>query len=242
MKLIIDFGNTLKKIAFFQNNKLIKLKNFKHLSLKQLTMLVEANKNIDSAIISSVIDYPVNYKQYLQSKFKFIELNESTPIPIINKYKTPKTLGNDRLAAAVAATNIFPDKNVLVIDVGTCITYDFINFKKEYLGGGISPGLTSRFKALHNFTNKLPLLNKKKFITLVGKNTQQSILSGVMNGAVAEIEGIIKLYKEKYPSLKIILSGGDSIYFDKRLKSNIFAFSNIVLFGLNIILRFNVEK
>jgi len=162
----------------------------------------------------------------------FVELNHSTPVPFINKYRTPETLGKDRIAIASAAVQLFPNENVLVIDTGTSITYDLVTSKEEYIGGGISPGLNMRFKALHNFTHRLPLVKMQDAeakINLVGDSTETSILSGVVVGAKAEVENIINQYCSLYSSLKIIISGGDHKYFEKLLKSNIFAAPNIVV-------------
>jgi type III pantothenate kinase len=243
MRLIIDFGNTLKKIAIFDKNELIKLYTYENFELEHLKSITKNHPHIQSAIISSVIHYPKYIGDYLESNYFFMKLNSDIPIPIINKYKSPSTLGNDRIAAVVAATEKYKNKNLLVIDAGSCITFDFINKDKEYLGGAISPGILLRFKALNNFTDKLPLLEPENIDYLIGETTDQSILSGVINGITAEIDGVIDSYKEIYNNLTIIMSGGDYKYFDKRLKNNIFALPNIVLFGLNVILDFNeLEK
>jgi len=243
MKLIIDFGNTLKKIAVFDKNKLVQLYTHEEFNIDILKGIVEKHPEISAAIISSVINYPKEIDDFLTTNFFFIKLNSETHIPIINRYESPKTLGNDRIAAVVAASNKFENKNLLVIDAGSCITYDFINKDKEYLGGAISPGIRLRFKSLNSFTDKLPLLTPQNIDYLIGKTTQESILSGIVNGITAELDGIIDSYKEIYKDLTIIMSGGDHYYFDKRLKNNIFALPNIVLLGLNIILDFNeIEK
>lgn len=155
---------------------------------------------------------------------------------------TPETLGKDRLAAVIAASNIFPGSDLLVIDAGTAITYDFINKDREYHGGSISPGINMRFKALNTFTGRLPLIDPEPFDQLIGLNTHEAILSGVMNGARYEMNGIIEDYQLKFPHLKTILTGGDAIYFDKKLKSNIFVSSNLVILGLKLILKYNFEK
>jgi type III pantothenate kinase len=160
----------------------------------------------------------------------------------VNKYDSPETLGKDRLAAAVAGNHLFPNQNVLVIDAGTCIKYDFINAQAEYLGGAISPGLQMRFNALHIFTEKLPLIELTVFKTLIGKNTTDSLLSGVINGTLSEIDGIIDQYREIYPEIQIVLSGGDAEYLVGKLKKGIFAVSNIVLQGLKIILDYNDKQ
>ena len=172
----------------------------------------------------------------------FIELNHSTPVPFINSYTTPDTLGKDRIAIASAATKKYPGENVLIIDTGTSITYDFVTSNKEYLGGSISPGLNMRFKALHNFTHRLPLINlpdPDTEINLVGDSTESSILTGVVNGLIAEVENIIVQYNTKFSPLILVISGGDYKYFEKLVKSNIFAAPNIVVYGLKCILDFN---
>lgn len=242
MKLILDFGNTLQKVAIFDNNQLIAMKAFKKISLKNIQDFT-SSFTINSAILSSVINYNKNIYNYLKSNFHFIELTSSTPIPINNKYCTPETLGKDRLAAIIAANKNYPNNNILVINAGTCITYDFIDKNADYWGGAISPGIKMRFKALHTFTDKLPLIQlNKKSTPLIGNNSENSILSGVINGSIAEIENIIFNYTQNYKDLEVILSGGDMKYFDKKIKNSIFAFPNIVLYGLNIILDFNAEK
>lgn len=248
MKLILDFGNTFQKIAVFENHELESLKIFEKQDFSKieayLTKNVQGDRKISKtipAILSSVISYPASFRRFMSENYNFIELNENTTVPINNKYKTTSTLGKDRLAAIVGANHLFPGSNVLAIDCGTCITFDLITKSGEYLGGGISPGISMRFKALHNFTDKLPLMSNTNFSELIGTTTEESILSGVLNGAVAELEGIIQKYKNKFPELNIVLSGGDFNYFDKRLKNNIFAVPNLVLLGLNKILDQNVE-
>jgi type III pantothenate kinase len=241
MKLILDFGNTLQKIAIFEGDMLIVMHAYKKITLKKLQEFIAAYP-VKSAILSAVIDYPHEIKSFLNKNFYFIEFNATTKIPIKNNYASRATLGNDRLAAAVAANYIFPNQNVLVVNAGTCITYEFVNNNNEYLGGAISPGIGIRFKALHNFTVKLPLIEKKIKTPLIGNTTDTSILSGVMNGVYSEVDGVISKYSADYNDLKIILSGGDIKYFANSLKNSIFAVSNIVSKGLNIILDFNAEK
>jgi type III pantothenate kinase len=152
-------------------------------------------------------------------------------------------LGSDRLAASIGAYSLHPNSNVLVIDAGTCIKYNFTNFKNEYLGGSISPGIEMRFKSLEHFTSKLPLINfDASYRELIGENTKNSILSGVINGSIAEIDGIMFDYKSKFPNIICILTGGDSEFLAKRLKNSIFTHQNLVLKGLNDILNYNLEK
>ena len=169
-------------------------------------------------------------------------MDDHTPLPIKNLYKTPQTLGKDRLAAAVAGHMRFSTDPVLVVNAGSCITFDVINEKGEYLGGSISPGIQMRFRALHTFTGKLPLITGKNLVALTGTTTGDSILSGVINGSLSEVEGIIAQYLQKYKNLHVILSGGDMKYFDTRLKIKTFAIPNIVTEGLYQILELNAGK
>ncbi len=240
-RLIIDFGNTLTKAAIFDNGKVAALMKVPVLTFHHLEEL-SSGIAISNAITSSVIDIPEDVVAYLCKQFHHISLDHTTPVPIINLYKTPETLGKDRLSMVVAAASLFPAKNCLVIGAGTCITYDFIDFKGQYHGGSISPGINMRFRALHTFTGKLPLISPLEDVEIIGSTTETSILSGVLIGSVAEIEAIIDKYQWLYDDLQVILSGGDMNYFKERLKNRIFAAENLVLTGLNVILDFNVRK
>ena len=249
MKLIIDYGNTFVKVALFQKGSLNKIKSFRSLLVEDLDQFLKdfENKNdstrqIKNVILSTVVNYPESIKTWLIQKYNLLELNSYTTLPVKIIYKTPETLGNDRIALAVAGSQLCPDKDVLIIDAGTCITYDYVSKNKEYFGGGISPGINMRFSALNTFTDKLPLVKPTDHPELIGNSTTGSILSGVMNGVFSEIDGIIDKYKINFPEIEIILTGGDIIYFDKKLKNNIFANSNLVLKGLNMILDYNVGK
>ncbi|MBM3436116.1 MAG: type III pantothenate kinase [Bacteroidetes bacterium] len=249
MRLLLDFGNTLVKIAFFSSDKLLDLIVSGNISPRQLSRLIEKTEQkhptagiIKYAMLSSVRRIPKGIEDFLTGRFKLIILGHNTPLPITIDYKTPETLGRDRIALAVAGSGMFPGENILVIDAGTCITYDFVNRNGGYEGGGISPGLLMRFKALHTFTDKLPLIKKFGDTGLIGNSTNSSIISGVLNGAIAEVDYIINRYRKEYAVSKIILTGGDMIYFEKKLKNNIFANSNLVLEGLNMILNYNVEN
>ncbi|MBN2638417.1 MAG: type III pantothenate kinase [Bacteroidales bacterium] len=241
-KLIVDIGNTRTKLAVFQNNTLSDLQVYDGPVSGNVLEIVKKHPTIQSSILSSVRNYPENINQILTSLGFFIKLDQNTKLPFENKYGTPSTLGKDRIAIAAEACNHFPGENVLAIDAGTTVTYDFINSKGEYLGGSISPGIHMRLNALHTFTDQLPLIELKDTqAELTGNSTEHSIISGVLNGMRAEIDGIINQYREQYHSLKIIFGGGDYKYFDKRLKNNIFATPNIVLKGLKVILDFNEE-
>jgi type III pantothenate kinase len=180
--------------------------------------------------------------QLERNGFDVLLVNGQTPLPFTNLYKTPQTLGIDRIAAVAGAQFLFPQKNGLVIDAGTCITYDAISSNGEYKGGAISLGLTLRLRALHEFTNKLPLIEPRWPMNLEGNSTEESILAGVCVGLIDEINGKIQRYEQQYSELQVILTGGDADFLGKHLKSNIFAAPLLVLLGLNQILLFNVKK
>jgi type III pantothenate kinase len=241
MKLVIDLGNTFQKLAVFSGEDMIFMEAPEQVTMK-LLLCVFNRYTIHSGIISSVIQHEKEIESVVRSRCHCVLLDHNIPLPLLNKYETPETLGKDRLAAAIAGNHMFPNKNVLVIDAGTCIKYDFINAEAEYLGGAISPGLQMRFNALHTFTEKLPLIELTENKLLIGKNTTDSLLSGVINGALAEIDGIIDRYREIYPEIQVVLSGGDAEYLVSKLKNKIFAVSNIVLYGLKIILDYNDKQ
>ena len=241
MKLVIDIGNTLSKVAVFDGADIVELNTTQKISVEYFQNLLKSLQDIQSSIIAHVADIDQQIINYLASVLNLMVLSETTPLPFVNKYETPLSLGYDRIAAVAGASSIFPNQNVLVIDAGSCITYDFIKSGKEYMGGGISPGLKMRFSALNTFTGKLPLINSdlEKSVKLIGTDTKKSILSGVQNGILHEVDGIIDSYKMLFPGMKIVLSGGNYKYFDKTLKNNIFVTPSIVLRGLNRILDFN---
>ncbi len=239
MYLIIDIGNTRVKSAVFQNDMMVDLLIFKKSEIVSEIKKITKNYNIKEGIISSVDVLPLKEMETLQEIVKLTELNNSLNFPFINLYKTPKTLGVDRLALVSGAVNNYPNKNVLIIDAGTCITFDFKNEKEEYLGGAISLGLEMRYKALNNFTAKLPLLEKKEINNFIGNDTNSCIHSGVINGISREIDGVINQYKEKYKNLTVILTGGDANFLVKQLKNSIFVAPNFILEGLFRILTYN---
>ncbi len=239
MNLIIDVGNTRVKTAVFESDAIVAQHVFqKDAILTEVKKIVSTHK-ITKAIIATVAALSKEKITELHQFLKLTELKNTTKVPFLNTYKTPKTLGVDRIALASAAVNEFPGKHVLVIDAGTCITYDIINNKREYLGGAIAPGILMRFKALHDYTANLPLLEKRNLEAYIGTNTETSIQSGVVNGVVQEINGIVKQYQEDFPNLTVVLTGGDTNFLSKRLKSGIFASQNFLLKGLNHILNFN---
>ena len=239
MNLIIDVGNTYIKLAVYSKNKLIKRVSVIQDEFEQNVQDIFKSYAIDKAIVSSVGRLPKSAINTLKKDITFLELNHKTKIPFKNLYATPKTLGVDRIALVSASVEQFPKNNVLIIDAGSCITYDFVNTKNEYLGGAISPGIRLRYKALSNFTANLPLLEKRQPKTITGNSTKTSMHSGVVFGILKEIEGIVNEYKTKYSDLTVILTGGDAKFLAKRLKSSIFANSNFLLEGLNYILEYN---
>jgi len=238
-RLAIDIGNTSTKLAVYENSQMVLFKQVSEPETQWLQKTVENYPKIKSSVLASVREYPKDIDAWLADRFFHINLNSKTHLPFSNQYATQETLGKDRIAAVAAATKLFPKTNVLIIDAGTSITYDLITDNNIYIGGGISPGIEMRFKALHTFTGKLPLVTKIDNTSLIGNSTQNSILSGVLNGVVAEVEGIIYRYSQQFEELKIIISGGDYKYFDKKLKNSIFATPNIVMQGLIEILKFN---
>jgi len=241
MNLIIDIGNSRVKMAIVEENIIIKKITCKSNGITLNIKKLRKEYAIDNCIISSVSKHDFSVQKSLDGLKKIIYLDHQTKIPLINDYHSPTTLGVDRIALASAAIKNYPNKNVLVIDAGTCITYDFISSDKNYLGGAISPGIVMRYRSLHEFTANLPLLNQNEF-NLIGKDTNSSIHSGVLNGSINEIDGVIDQYKTKYLNLTVVLTGGDTIFLAKKLKSTIFANPNFLLEGLNSILIHNLDE
>lgn len=247
--LVIDQGNTLTKIGLYSDDELIDFKTFNRLSGKQFNLLlnefelIENQRNqIRYSILSSVAKDSSEIEGVLEKRTSFYKFSHRLKLPFSMHYETPETLGHDRIAAVAGGIKLFPGHDILIIDAGTCITYDFVNKKGEYKGGGISPGIHMRIKALHTFTGKLPLVDLAEDFEIIGTSTVKSILSGVGYGIVEEVNGTIARYQSLFPGLIIILTGGESKYFDKYIKNNIFAESNLVLTGLNDILKYNVKN
>ena len=239
MNLVIDIGNTKVKVAVFELDTIITAVVCEEINLVKELKRISNQYTFKRSIVSSVKDINEEYLEELQKLPFLIILNTDTPLPFKNLYATPSTLGNDRIALAAAAVCIHPFKNTLVIDAGTCITYDFINAKNEYLGGAISPGIAMRYKSLHQYTGNLPLLSKNEEFNIIGTSTKSSIHSGIINGISCEIKGVIAQYKQDFGDLTIVLTGGDTKFLFKQLKNSIFANQNFLLNGLNKILTFN---
>lgn len=239
MNIIIDIGNTCAKIALFKGEELVELIKDSNQDLSQLQKLC-TRFSCKKGIIASVIHLSDKITAQLKAcSVNWLYLNQETPLPIKNCYKTPETLGYDRIAAIIGANSSHPSCNILVIDAGTAITYDFLNEKEEYIGGNISPGIDMRLKALHHFTDKLPLVEKCGATPLLGYDTNTAIRSGVIQGVKMEICENIRLFREKYANVLVFLTGGEQIPFDGKIKNSIFADSFLLLKGLNRILNYN---
>ncbi|MDO8951650.1 MAG: type III pantothenate kinase [Draconibacterium sp.] len=242
MNLVIDIGNTRTKFSVFNRGEVLISVPVDEFLPEHIDVLQNEHPDLQNVILSAVKDYSPKLKTALQNKFKqFIELTANTPLPIENCYKTPETLGKDRIAAAVGGFDLYPDTNLLIIDAGTAITYDILNEKHQFLGGNISPGIEMRYKALHQFTGKLPHIGRKTFGKLYGTTTEEAILAGVQHGVVFEVDKAIETFKEFYTNLKVIITGGDADFFDKKLKNSFFVNFNLTALGLNRILEYNGE-
>ena len=240
--LCIDCGNTRTKVGVFRSDALIFTEVYTILGISELLHL-KSKYSFSACIMSNVSADNVELEKYLENDFPFfILLNEKTKLPLINRYEQPETLGKDRIAAVVGAVSLKPESDLLVIDAGTAITYDFVDAASVYHGGNIAPGIRMRSKALHAFTKRLPEVEPSENFGLLGKNTNAALLNGVMNGVIFEINGYFDALKIKYPELSIFLTGGDANYFVSTLKSPIFAEKYLVLIGLNRILQFNVKN
>jgi type III pantothenate kinase len=219
--LIIDVGNSYFKAAAFDKQKVIKTLRDRLGDIEGIeeSLVKLAALQPQAVFISSVNKKSTVIEQYFKRmNVQVVEFTSSTPLFFLNRYETPETLGKDRLANAAAAVALFPGKPVLVLDAGTCLKYDFINVDGEYLGGSISPGIEMRFRALHQFTSKLPLIKREEYAPLTGRNTTQAIQSGVLNGFLAEAKGIIGQYQMVHKNLQVVLTGGDYLFLERELK------------------------
>ncbi len=235
--LVIDIGNSRTKYAIFQRSKLAESGTIEKLDTAELNCLLD-NHKITHSIISSVNDEISKLEDLLKERTKYIRFSASLKAGVVNRYKSPETLGLDRFAGVIGAKSLFPDTNCLVIDAGTCITYDAVDNAGVYEGGSISPGLKMRLKAMHKFTGRLPDVELSDYEDWRGYDTPSAMLSGVLNGCTEEVRGMIEIYRSRYPGLLVILCGGDAIFFDSRLKNSIFAHTlktepDLVLIGLN---------
>jgi type III pantothenate kinase len=238
MNLTIDLGNTLAKVGIFDNHQ---LQEMRVVTTSDEVHAIIKNFPGGNFIISSVNQDSASFLSSAKHFQKAFVLLADTPIPLIVKYSTPETLGVDRIAAVCGARDSFPGKNCLVIDAGTCITCEFVDSDGVYWGGSISPGLHMRFKAMNTFTARLPLVEPVDHPMFTGNSTASCMQTGVIAGLIDELNGAIQRYSEKYADLKVILTGGDSRFFENKLKAPIFAVPELVLRGLNSILLYNIR-
>jgi type III pantothenate kinase len=242
MNLAIDIGNTLAKAAVIECGQVVDIYKTETLTPAWLDEIFAAYPAIDRAILISTRGDEQKLVEALAPRLKqFVRFDHTTPVPIKNAYATPETLGRDRLAAAVGAAALHPGVAALVVDFGTAITIDLVSADGEFRGGNISPGTSARFRALHEFTRKLPLRGLTDEVDFLATSSAGAIESGVVNGILYEIEGYIARISEKIANLRIIFTGGDGNFFAKRLNYPIFASADLVLFGLNKILEYNAR-
>ncbi|AWI25452.1 type III pantothenate kinase [Flavobacterium pallidum] len=242
MILTIDAGNTRIKGAVFEEDTMLSDFVFPMEDFKiSVSKILDVHKDITDIVVASVRNMPLDDFFWFQNRVKVTLITHESIFPFRNLYETPLTLGIDRMVLSAGAVLAFPGQNRLVVDAGTCITYDFVAADDQYLGGAISPGIRLRYEALHHYTAKLPLLKRELPDHYIGKSTNQSMHSGVVNGVINEIDGFIARYEQQYPNFTIILTGGDTDFLAKQLKNTIFANSNFLLESLNHIFQYNQE-
>jgi len=240
MLLTIDVGNTRIKAAVFEEDTITEVFIFdKESLLSEVNAILKKFPKIENMVIASVGNVTKEQFSFFEKDINIHFITHESKFPFTNLYSTPATLGIDRMVLAAGATLQFPKQNRLVIDAGTCITYDFIDENDNYTGGAISPGIRLRYQSLNDYTAKLPLLTRLEPQNYIGNSTQESIHSGVINGVTLEIDGFIELYKAQYAKFIIILTGGDTEFLAKRLKNTIFAHSNFLLEGLSQTFQYN---
>lgn len=238
ISLCLDFGNTRQKVGIFKGRDFLKEINLPDTSLISIEDLLN-EWNPEKIILSSVINHDPAIETYLAAKSKFHRLNHTSQLPLTTPVGKPETIGADRLALVAAAVDLFPHSHNLVIGLGTCITYNFINNQHEFLGGSISPGMNMRFRAMHEQTALLPYIKAETQFPLIGYDTKTNLLSGVIWGMSKEIDGIIDEYALKYSNFNVLLTGGDMPFFVPHLKNRIFADPNLIFKGLYAISEFN---
>ena len=240
LNLVIDIGTSFIKIAIFSKSEMLFKESIPEISPEYISLIIKNFPDTKHSILSSVRKRDYALLEYLDKNFRIsVELSDKTPVPIKNLYGSPATLGYDRLAAVVGANTIFPDTNVLVIDIGSAITVDFINNKNEFSGGNISPGMMMRFRALNEFTANLPLEYPHDNPEFMGSDTPGAIISGVQNGIIFELEGYIRQLSEREETLKVIFTGGDATFFAEKINFQMLVDPNLTLKGLNRILEYN---
>jgi len=236
--LCFDFGNTRKKVAVFNAAEIKEVIALPDDSLETMQSLINRFQP-EKSILSSVIDHNMAIEELLAAKTKFHKLSHLTKVSFTTPVDKPETIGADRLALTAAAVHLYPEKNNLVIGLGTCVTYNFINKYHEFVGGAISPGMEMRLKSLNYYTAKLPLLKANSNVPLIGYDTNTNILAGVVIGMAKEIDGFVDAYEEKFGNFNVLLTGGDIVYLGSHLKSKIFADPDLIFKGLYAISEVN---
>jgi len=236
--LCFDFGNTRLKCAVFENREFIEERVLENAGNTTIQELIDQYKP-DKSILSSVINHPPEIEALLARHTNFHKLGYASKLPLTTPVGKPETIGADRLALVAAAVDLFPNQHNLAIGLGTCITYNFINRSHEFLGGSISPGMTMRFRAMHEQTALLPLIKAEHNFPMVGFDTKTNLLSGVILGISKEIDGIIEAYALKYNNFNVLLTGGDMGFFVPHLKNKIFADPYLIYKGLYAISEYN---
>jgi len=243
MLLAVDIGNSRIKGAVFEDNTLLKQFVFSNTDIKaNLSIILDQYPDCTDLAVATVGDVEKELFLSFDHRLKIHFISHEDRLPFQNHYATPLTLGIDRMVLASGAVLQFPSQDRLVVDAGTCVTYDFINCNDEYLGGGISPGIRLRYASLHQYTAKLPLLEKEAPDNFIGNSTAQSIHSGIVQGLIHEIDGFITQYKQQHPKIIIILTGGDAEFLANRLKNTIFANSNFLLESLNQTFQYKIKN
>jgi type III pantothenate kinase len=236
--LCFDFGNTRMKVACFHQAKLVEVIILENDGVETIDKLIK-KYNPQKTILSSVINHDPEIENVLAEKTKFHKLNYLSNLPFTTPVGKPETIGSDRLALAAAVVYFYPKQHNLVIGMGSCVTYNFINKEHEFLGGGISPGMEMRMKALNQYTAKLPIVKPDGNLPLIGYDTVSNILSGVVLGMAKEIDGFIEEYHQRYSNFNVHLTGGDIVYLAPHLKNQIFADPELIFKGLYAISEVN---
>lgn len=241
MILVVDIGNTRVKAAVYEKDTLLDLFIFRiEIFLKEIEKILKKYAEIHEMVLSSVANLPHETLVVFQNKLKIHQINRDLKFPFLNKYGTPETLGIDRMVLTAGAVLQFPNQNRLIIDAGTCVTYDFVDQNDVYYGGAISPGFRLRYQAMHSYTAKLPLLMLEDVEVLIGDSTINAMHSGVINGLIFEIDGYIDALKSNHENFIIILTGGDANFLAKRLKNTIFANSNFLVESLSKLYQYQI--
>lgn len=236
--LCFDFGNTRRKCAVFRNVGIEKVIVLKDDSDETIKTLIDDYRP-QRTILSSVVDHNPNIEELLAASTKFHKLNHLTKLAFTSPVGKPETIGADRLAVAAAAVHFYPGRNNLVIGLGTCVTYNFINKYHEFLGGAISPGMEMRLKAMSHYTAKLPLVEADANVPLIGYDTKTNLQSGVVLGMAYEIDGFVDEYASKFDNFNVLLTGGDIVHLGSHLKNKIFADPDLIFKGLYAISEHN---